>query len=271
MLGKIRESVDFILNRINCKFEAEVAVILGSGLGDFVGGLEIISSVSFSDIPHFVSTSVDGHKGKLIYAKYKLKNIIVLQGRIHFYEGHSMDSLTFPIRAMKFLGIKTLILSNAAGGMDPEFSIGDIMIITDHINLMPNPLIGEHFEDFGERFPDMSEPYNKALIEIAFSAAERLNIEVKKGIYIGVTGPTYETPAEYKYYRLIGGDAIGMSTVPEVIVAHQMGIKCFAVSVITDLGVPGKIEFLSHELVQRAAIEAEPKLAKLVLEIIDNI
>jgi purine-nucleoside phosphorylase len=271
MLEKIKETTSYILRRLSHEFNAETAVVLGSGLGNLINEVEIISSIAFSDIPHLSDTSIEGHSGQFILASYKSKNFIVLQGRIHFYEGHSMDSVTYPIKVLKYLGIKTLLLTNAAGGMNPDFSVGDLMIITDHINLMPNPLIGIHYREFGERFPDMSVAYNKNLIDLANHIAGKFKINIKNGVYVGVTGPTYETPAEYRYFRIIGGDAVGMSTVPEVIVAHQMGIKCFAVSVITDLGVPGKIEYLSHEHVQKVAEGSEPKLAKLVLEMIETI
>lgn len=271
MLEKIKQTTDFIFDRFGKDLSSEIALILGSGLGDLINDIDVLESVPFNQIPHFSETGVKGHNGQLILARYQSKTIIVLQGRLHFYEGHNMDTVTYPVRILKFLGIKYLILFNAAGGMNPEFSIGDLMIINDHINLMPNPLIGKHYPEFGERFPDMSATYDQSIIEKALKVATELNIEIKKGIYIAVTGPTYETPAEYRYFRIIGGDAIGMSTVPEVIVARQMGIKCFAVSVITDLGVPGKIEFLSHELVQKAASDAEPKLARLVLNLIDKL
>jgi purine-nucleoside phosphorylase len=271
MLQKISESKGFIKSQYPDGFQPEIAIILGSGLGNFIREVDILQELPFEKIPHFHKTTIDGHNGKLLFARHKTKDLLIFQGRIHFYEGHPMESITYPIRVLKFLGIKFLLLSNAAGGMNPEFSVGDLMMITDHINLMPNPLIGEHYPEFGERFPDMSALYDKQLQQLSLNLAEKMNLLLKSGVYIGTTGPTYETPAEYNYFRIIGGDAVGMSTVPEAIVAHQMGIKCFAVSVITDLGIPGNIEFISHEMVQLAAEKAEPKLARLILAMIDSI
>lgn len=269
MLNRIQESVDFIANKI--KVKPKVALILGTGLGDFARSVEVKLEIPYSDIPNFPSTTVDGHAGKLIYARHKDKDILIMQGRIHFYEGLPMEAITYPVRVMKYLDIQTLILSNASGGMNENFKVGDLMIINDHINLMPNPLIGKHFPQFGERFPDMSEPYSKKLIDLAHQIAQENNIGVHEGVYLSVTGPTYETPAEYRFFRIIGADAVGMSTVPEVIVARQMGIQCFAVSVITDLGIPGKIEFMTHEIVQEAAAQAEPKMTLIVNNLIEKL
>jgi len=191
-----------------------------------------------------------------------------MQGRFHYYEGYEMQEVIFPIRVMNFLGIKTLIVSNAAGGMNPEFKIGDIMVINDHICLMPNPLIGKHDPGLGARFPDMSQIYDLELIQKARSLSEKLGIPIREGCYVGVTGPTLETPGEYRYMRIIGGDAVGMSTVPEAIAAHQLGIRIFAVSVITDLGVPGKIQKLTHQDVIDAAEKTAPKLTELIINLI---
>ena len=268
MLQKIKKSASYISNLLEGK--PKVAVILGSGLSGFINSVEIIKSIPYNTIPDFPDTTVEGHSGELIYGKINGKELLVMKGRIHFYEGQSMESLVYPIRVMKYLGIENLILSNASGGMNENFKIGDLMIITDHINLMPNPLIGPHIPEFGERFPDMSEAYNLSYIQQAKEIAKKKQIEIHEGVYVAVTGPTYETPAEYKFFRIIGGDVVGMSTVPEVIVANQMGIKCFAISVITDLGVPGKIEFVSHEHVQKAAAEAEPRMATIVKELISR-
>jgi purine-nucleoside phosphorylase len=268
MLQKIRKSIVYINNRISIK--PSIGIILGSGLGGFIEEFSIQNKIPYSKIPHFPEAGIDGHEGALLFTEFKGKDLVIMQGRIHHYEGYSMEEVTYPVRVLKYLGIDTLLLSNAAGGMDPDFHIGDLMIISDHINLMPNPLIGKHYSEFGPRFPDMSVAYDKNLIALAEKIAMELSIEIRKGIYVGVTGPTYETPAEYEYLRKIGGDAVGMSTVPEVIVAHQMGIRCFGMSVITDLGVPGKIEYLSHEVVKTAAEKAEPKLAAIFRKMISD-
>jgi len=194
-----------------------------------------------------------------------------MQGRFHFYEGYSMEKVTFPVRVMKFLGIKNLILSNASGGVNPDYEVGDLMILEDHICLIPNPLIGENLDELGPRFPDMSEPYEKNMIQLAEQIASENNLPVQKGVYVALTGPTLETPAEYKYMRIIGGDTVGMSTAPEVIVARHMGIPCFAMSVITDLGVPGKIQKVTHEEIQKVSEVAEPKLTLIIKKLISKI
>lgn len=269
MLETIKETVSFIKKRVN--FEPEVAIILGTGLGGVVDDIKIVSDLQYIDIPNFPVSTAPGHKGRLIFGMLGGKKVMALQGRFHYYEGYTMEELTFPIRVMKFLGIKYLFISNASGGMNPAFEIGDLMIIDDHINLMPNPLIGKHFDEFGDRFPDMSQAYDKELIRKAFTIAEENNIHVQKGCYVGVTGPTLETPKEYMYFRIIGGDAVGMSTVPEVIIAHQMGIPCFAISIITDLGVPGKIVEVSVEDVQKAASESAPKMVKIMEKLIQTL
>ena len=266
MLQAINEAVSFI--RAKIKDTPETAIILGSGLGDIVDQIQEECAITYDSIPHFPVSTVEGHEGKLISGLLGGSRVLVMQGRFHFYEGYTMQEVTFPIRVMKFLGIKTLIVSNAAGGMNPGFEIGDIMVINDHINTMPNPLIGPHEPSFGERFPDMSETYSARLISQFKEHAKELDIPVQEGCYVGVTGPTLETPKEYAYFRIIGGDAVGMSTVPEVIVAHQMGIRIFAVSVITDLGVPGKIQKLTHQEVIKAAGIAAPKLTKLIVKLI---
>jgi len=268
MLTAIKEAVSFIREKI--KETPETAIILGTGLGNIVEHLEVDCVVDYKTIPHFPVSTVEGHAGKLISGKLGETRVLVMQGRFHFYEGYSMQEVTFPVRVMKFLGINTLIVSNAAGGMNPDFQVGDIMIINDHINTMPNPLVGKHYTEFGERFPDMSQTYDSDLIQKAKENAAELHIPVREGCYVGVTGPTLETPKEYEYLRIIGGDAVGMSTVPEVIVAHQMGIRVFAVSVITDLGVPGKIRKLTHKDVIEAAEKTAPKLTSLIIKLITD-
>lgn len=259
MLRKTEESAAYINNRFGKK--PRVGIILGTGLGSFVSDIDVAVQVPYSDIPHFPVSDIEGHAGNLWLGNIKKTPVVVMQGRFHYYEGRTMTEITFPVRVMKALGITHLFLSNAAGGMNEAFRVGDIMVFEDHINMMPNPLIGPHEEHFGPRFPDMSEAYDPSMIAQAFQIAGQENIPLQKGCYVAVTGPTYETPAEYKFYRIIGGDAIGMSTVPEVIVARQAGIKCFAMSVITDLGVPGKIEYLSHDMVQQSAANAEPMMS----------
>ena len=223
----------------------------------------------YESIPGFPVSTVEGHSGKLIFGKLAGKNVIAMQGRFHFYEGYSMQQVVLPVRVMKLLGIQRLFVSNASGGVNPGFEIGDLMILTDHINLFPaNPLTGPNDPRFGPRFPDMSEPYDKIMIATAKKIAGDLGIKVQEGVYVGLSGPTFETPAEYNYIRIIGGDAVGMSTVPEVIAARHMNIPVFAVSVITDLGVPGKIVVVTHEEVQRAAEMASNKLTRLMKEMI---
>jgi purine-nucleoside phosphorylase len=266
MLTAIKEAVSYIRERI--PESPDTAIILGTGLGKIVDHLEVEQKVDYASIPHFPVSTVEGHEGNLISGKLGEKRVLVMQGRFHFYEGYDMQEVIFPIRVMKFLGIETLIVSNAAGGMNPDFEIGDIMLITDHICLMPNPLIGPHEPEFGARFPDMSETYDPGLLSKARALSEKLQIPVREGCYVGVTGPTLETPKEYQYMRIIGGDAVGMSTVPEVIAAHQMGISTLAVSVITDLGVPGKIQKLTHHDVIIAAEKTAPELTKLIINLI---
>ena len=268
MLQAINEAASFIKEKI--KETPETAIILGTGLGGIVDQVHEAVSVDYESIPHFPVSTVEGHDGKLISGFLGGTRVLVMQGRFHFYEGYSMQEVTFPIRVMKYLGIKTLIVSNAAGGMNPDFEIGDIMVINDHINTMPNPLIGKHEPEFGARFPDMSQTYSPRLIEQFKSHADALGIPVQEGCYVGVTGPTLETPKEYEYFRIIGGDAVGMSTIPEAIVAHQMGLRIFAISVITDLGVPGKIRKLTHQDVIEAAEKAAPKLTKLIIRLISE-
>lgn len=268
MLEKIQETAAFLKNQMHtCP---ETAIILGTGLGSLANEIADKYEISYQDIPHFPLSTVEGHSGKLIFGKLGNKDIMAMQGRFHFYEGYSMKEVTFPIRVMKELGIKTLFVSNAAGGMNPTFEIGDLMIITDHINFFPeHPLRGRNIP-YGPRFPDMSEAYNKELIQIADKIATEKGIKLQHGIYIGTQGPTFETPAEYKMFHILGADAVGMSTVPEVIVANHCGIKVFGVSVITDLGVEGKIVEVSHEEVQKAADEAQPRMTTIMRELINR-
>ena len=268
MLERIQETADFLKSKIHT--HPETAIILGTGLGSLVNEITDKYEIGYETIPNFPISTVEGHSGKLIFGKLGNKDIMAMQGRFHFYEGYSMKEVTFPIRVMRELGIKTLFVSNAAGGMNPAFEIGDLMIITDHINFFPeHPLRGKNIP-YGPRFPDMSEAYNKALIRKADEIANEKDIKVQHGIYIGTQGPTYETPAEYKMFRILGADAVGMSTVPEVIVANHCGIQVFGISVITDLGVEGKIVEVTHEDVQKAADAAQPLMTTIMRELINR-
>lgn len=269
MLLQIKETANYIKSKLNGI--PKTAIILGTGLGELVNHISIEKELFYSDIPNFPVSTVEGHCGKLIFGKLGNKEILAMQGRFHYYEGYDMKQVTFPVRVMKELGIEHLFVSNAAGGMNPQFKIGDLMIITDHINLFPeHPLRGKNDETLGVRFPDMSEAYSKRLISRAIEVARKQGIKVQQGVYIGTSGPTFETPAEYKYFRTIGGDAVGMSTVPEVIVARHSGIEVFAISVITDLGVEGIVDSCSHEEVQKAAAEAQPRMTQIMQELVEQ-
>ncbi len=269
MLEKINETAGFL--RQKGIIDPEAGVILGTGLGGLTTHIKTIREIDYKDIPNFPVSTVEGHAGKLIFGEFGGKKIVTMKGRFHFYEGYQPEQIVFPIRVMKYLGIKYLFLSNASGGVNPDFHIGDIMIIRDHINLIPNPLIGRNDDRIGPRFPDMSHPYDLNLIEKAEKIASRNNITVRKGVYLGTTGPTFETPAEYKYFRIIGADAVGMSTVTEVIAARHMGLTVFGVSIISDLGVEGKIEYITHEMVQREAEKAEGKMTTIMTELISEL
>ena len=270
MLNLIKETSHFLKNKI--QKSPEIGIILGTGLGGLVDDINVKYAISYEDIPNFPISTVEGHQGQLIFGELGGKNIVAMQGRFHFYEGYNMSEVVFPVRVMKLLGVKKLVVSNASGGVNPSFKIGDIMIITDHINLFPtNPLIGPNIDKLGTRFPDMSDSYEKSLIQKAENVAEDLKINIVKGIYAGLSGPTLETPAEYAYIRKIGADAVGMSTVPEVIAARHMNIPCFGISVITDLGVPGKIVKVTHEDVQNVASKSEILLTKLIKKFFEYI
>ena len=268
MLEKIQETAAYLKSKMHT--QPETAIILGTGLGSLADEITDKYEISYKDIPHFPLSTVEGHSGKLIFGKLGQKDIMAMQGRFHFYEGYSMQEVTFPVRVMRELGIKTLFVSNAAGGMNPAFSIGDLMIITDHINLFPeHPLRGKNIP-YGPRFPDMSQAYDRELIRKADAIAQEKGIKVQHGVYLGTQGPTFETPAEYKMFHIMGADAVGMSTVPEVIVANHCGIKVFGVSVITDLGLEGQIVEVSHEEVQKAADEAQPRMTEIMRELINR-
>ncbi len=265
MLSKIKDTAAFIAAKIE-GFTPEVGVILGSGLGNFGEAINISYTIDYNDIPNFPQSTVAGHKGRFIFGEIGGKKVVAMQGRFHFYEGYSMQQVTLPVRVMKLLGIQYLFVSNAAGGINTSFRVGDLMIITDHINLMPNPLIGKNMEEFGTRFPDMHDLYNSALRAKATAIAEREGIKLQYGVYVGGTGPTFETQAEYRYFKIIGGDAAGMSTVPEVIVARHMSIPIFGVSVITNCGLSDEIG--DHEDVQLQGAKASVRMTKLFSEMI---
>ena len=263
MWEQVQETVDFITNKTN--FQPEYAIVLGSGLGGFAEDIQIEYSIPYSDIPNFPVSTVQGHKGALLFGTVGNKKVMAMQGRFHYYEGYNMQQVTFPIRVMKQLGIQKLIVSNASGGVNPKFEVGDIMIIKDHVNMMPeHPLRGQNDERFGPRFVNMSEPYSKAMIAKAKQIAKELHIESKEGVYLALQGPTFETLAEYKMVKNIGGDCVGMSTVPQVIVAKHMSMDCLGISVITDMGNEDNIEEVNHEEVLEAAKKAEPHVRNLI-------
>lgn len=250
-------------------FKPLVGIILGTGLGGLVKEITVEYVLPYHEIPNFPVSTVEGHSGKLIFGTLGGKKVMAMQGRFHFYEGYDMKQITFPVRVMKAMGVKTLIVSNAAGGMNPKFSVGELMIINDQINLFPtNPLIGKNDGQLGPRFVDMSEPFKKALIDLAKSIAKENNIKVSEGVYAGLTGPCFETPAEYRYLWRIGADAVGMSTVPEVIVARHSGMDVFGMSIITDLGIEGQVHSVTHEEVQQVANTQEPKMTLIMRELV---
>ena len=267
VIDQLNETVAFIRKKYST--EPEAGIVLGSGLGNFLSELKIEASINYQDIPHFPVPTVKGHDGQLVFGELNGKKVVAMAGRFHYYEGYSASEVVYPIRVMKFLGIKVLLLSNAAGGLNTSFKVGDLMIINDHISMsIINPLIGKNEDALGPRFPDMSEPYSKAIIEKAKSVADRLKIHLQEGVYYGVTGPTFETHAEYRMIHLMGADAVGMSTVQENIAAVHMGLKVFAISVITDLGIRDDDSVITHEEVLAAANNAEPKLTAIFKELV---
>jgi purine-nucleoside phosphorylase len=270
MLAKLNETAGFLKAKI--KDQPFAGIILGTGLGGLVKEIVPEMVIPYQEIPNFPVSTVEGHSGKLIFGKLGNKNVVAMQGRFHYYEGYTMQEVTFPVRVMKLLGIQYLFLSNASGGVNPHYEIGELMVLSDHINLFPsNPLIGKNMAELGPRFPDMSEPYDKKLIAKAVKIGNSHGIKLSTGVYVGLSGPTFETPAEYKYMRIIGGDTVGMSTIPEVIVARHMNIPCFAMSIITDLGVEGKIVEVTHEEVQEVAAKQEPKMTFVFKELINSL
>lgn len=268
MLNKIKETAAFLKGRVSGTMPT-TAIILGTGLGSLVDYIEEKQYIPYSEIPNFPVSTVEGHSGNLIFGVLGGKRVIAMQGRFHYYEGYDMKQVTFPVRVFKALGVDTLFVSNAAGGMNKDFRVGDVMIITDHINLFPeNPLRGKNYNELGPRFPAMTEAYDHKLVAMADEIAASLNIHVVHGVYVGTPGPTFETPAEYEYFRIIGGDAVGMSTVPEVIVARHSDMRVFGVSVITDLGGKDVTEVPTHEEVQLAATKAQPNVVAIMRELV---
>ena len=257
------------IRTVTSNFQPEVGIILGTGLGGFVNSINVEYRLEYKDIPNMPVSTVEGHKGCLIFGEVGGKKVVAMQGRFHYYEGYTMKQVTFPVRVMALLGIKYLFVSNAAGGINASFCVGDLMIITDHINLLPNPLIGPNMAEFGPRFPDMHDCYSSAARSKATAIAEREHIKLQYGVYVGTTGPTFETQAEYRYFKAIGGDAVGMSTVPEVIVARHMSVPCFGVSVITNCGLSD--EKGDHEDVQAQGKKAGESMARLFTELIKEL
>ena len=264
---QLHESLEFI--RQTCKVLPQVGIVLGSGLGNFTREMIIQSEIAYDEIPHFPVSTVEGHSGKLLIGELGGKQVVAMAGRFHFYEGYTPQQVIYPIRVMKMLGVETVLISNAAGGVNKDFQVGDLMIIKDHISFFTiNPLLGKNEDELGPRFPDLSEPYSLDLIAKAKNIAEILQIKVHTGVYTGVTGPTFETRAEYQLIKLLGGDAVGMSTVQEVIAAIHCGMKVFALSVITDIGIREEENIITHEEVLQAAKEAEPKLTAIFTKLI---
>lgn len=266
-LKQFNETVKFLKKQY--KETPTVGIVLGSGLGSFIDEIAIEKEVAYEDIPNFPVSTVEGHKGKLVFGKLSGKTVVAMAGRFHYYEGYGAQDIVFPIRVMKLLGVETLLLSNAAGGVNPSYKVGDIMIIKDHVSLFtPNPLVGKNIAEFGPRFPDMSEPYKKHLIVKAKAIAAAHNFEIKEGVYLAVTGPTFETRAEYKLIHILDVDVVGMSTVQECIVANHAGMQVFAMSVVTDVGIREEENIITHEEVLEAAKHAEPKLATIFKELV---
>ncbi len=271
LLEKIKETSDFLKTKI--KHHYKHGIILGSGLGNLTKEINIHVEIPYHEIPNFPVSTVLGHKGSLIFGELGVKNVVALSGRFHYYEGYSMSEVTFPVRVMKFLGVETLLVSNASGGMNPAFEVGDLMIITDHIYLQPeHPLRGKNYEELGPRFPNMNNAYNPEMARIGLNIAGENDIVCHSGVYAGLQGPTFETPSEYKMLYTIGADAVGMSTTPEVVVARHMSMEVFAISVISDMGYPPeKADRVTHDFVLKKASEAEPKMRKIIVELLKQI
>jgi purine-nucleoside phosphorylase len=273
-MSKLISNINDTLQVIR-KFTSEnypIGIILGTGLGGLVKEIEVKHQINYEDLPHFPISTVESHHGKLIFGAINGKNVIAMQGRFHFYEGYSMQQITYPVRVMKFLGVETLLVSNACGGMNPQYKRGDVMIMADHINMLgDNPLIGKNEDELGPRFPDMSEPYNYELIELAEKIALENQIKVQKGVYVAVPGPNLETRAEYKFLRATGADVVGMSTIPENIVANHMGMKVLGISIVTDECFPDTLKPVNVEEIIATAMQAEPKMTLIMKELIKRL
>ena len=270
--AKINETVKFIKEEMGRMPQPDVAIILGTGLGNLAEQIKDKKSLEYWKIPHFPLSTVKSHKGELVFGKIGDKNVVAMEGRFHNYEGYTLDEVTYPVRIVKALGANTLVVSNAAGGMNPKYNYGDLMAITDHINFTgSNPLIGPNDDSLGPRFPDFCDLYDPQLVELAGKIAKEEGISLQKGVYIGVTGPNLETSAEYKFFQVIGADAVGMSTVPEVIVAKHAGLRIFGISVITDICLPETLKPCNIDEIIKTANEAEPKLTKLIYKLIERI
>ena len=267
MWEQVQQTVEYIKNKTG--FTPQYGVILGSGLGSFTDDIKIEHTLPYNEIPNFPVSTVEGHKGALVFGTIGDKKVVAMQGRFHYYEGYDMKQVTFPVRVMKYIGVTKLIVSNASGGVNPNYKVGSIVLIKDHINMLPeHPLRGKNDERFGPRFVNMSEPYSQKMITKAKELAKELNIEVQDGVYLGLQGPTFETLSEYRMVKALGGDCVGMSTVPEVIVARHMDLETFGLSVITDMGNEEAIETITHEEVLEAAREAEPHVRQLIKQLI---
>lgn len=270
MIEQIKETALYLRSRVDEM--PKIAIILGTGLGGLRNHIDNQTVIPYTDIPNFPVSTVEGHSGNLIFGTIAGVPVVAMQGRFHFYEGYGMKQVTFPVRVFKAIGIEILFVSNAAGGMNKEFAVGDIMTITDHINLFPeHPLRGKNYNELGPRFPAMTEPYSPRLIKLADDIAAENGLRLMHGVYVGTQGPTFETPAEYEFFRVIGGDAVGMSTVPEVIVANHASMEVYGISVITDLGGKDIREVPTHEEVQAAAAKAEPKMVELIKGMIKHL
>ncbi len=273
-MTKLAEMVEETLAVIRAKTETDynIGIILGTGLGGLVNEIEIEHEIDYDKLPHFPLSTVESHHGKLIFGKLGGRDVVAMQGRFHYYEGYTMQQITYPVRVMKKLGVETLLVSNACGGMNPNYRKGDVMIMTDHINLLgDNPLIGPNDDDFGPRFPDMSEAYNHELINLAEKVALEKSLKVHQGVYVAVTGPNLETKAEYRFLRNIGADVVGMSTVPENIVANHMGMKVLGFSIITDECFPEALKAVDVKEIIAAAMEAEPKMTEIMKEVVSRL
>jgi len=270
LITNINETLEVIRKFTTEKYP--IGIILGTGLGGLVKDIEVKHQINYEDLPHFPISTVESHHGKLIFGTINGKNVVAMQGRFHFYEGYTMQQITYPVRVMKFLGVETLLVSNACGGMNPQYRKGDVMIMVDHINMLgDNPLIGKNEDEIGPRFPDMSEPYNYELIELAEKIALENNIKVQKGVYVAVPGPNLETRAEYRFLRATGADVVGMSTIPENIVANHMNMKVLGISIVTDECFPDTLKPVNVEEIIATAMQAEPKMTLIMKELIKRL